>query len=201
LQHSDRRQALSYAQARTSSKVAHEYLIFAATYGLLFFGTPHAGSDKAVWLSYANKLSTLVLTQSTDGFKNGLVDALRSESETLQIISEMFIPIKSNFRIYYFWEQEMTKLPLGRKDYIVAPSSAAPMDDEAERCGIAANHSKMNRFDDPSSNEFRRVIDAIVRYAAEAKEVIPARMEEVEDLLQRARRREIAELQRRAGIL
>ena len=51
---------------------------------------------------------------STDG---QLLDALREGSETLQNISDMFIPLMKQFRIYFFWEQ--CKTDFGTKlDYV-----------------------------------------------------------------------------------
>jgi len=37
-----------------------------------------------------------------------LVDALAQGSEVLQNITDMFVPLMKNFRIYFFWEQEKT---------------------------------------------------------------------------------------------
>lgn len=43
----------------------------------------------------------------TDG---QLVDALLEGSEVLQNITDMFVPLMKNFRVYFFWEQEKTNL-------------------------------------------------------------------------------------------
>ncbi len=80
-----------------------------------------------------------------------------------------------HFRIFFFWEQATTDLgPLGR-GYVVDQSSAAPTHDETERAGIAADHRGMVRFETPSAQGFRLVADALVRYAAEAGEVVRRR--------------------------
>ena len=50
----------------------------------------------------------------TDG---QLLDALKEGSEVLQNITDMFVPLMKNFRIYFFWEQEKTDLGYAR-DYV-----------------------------------------------------------------------------------
>lgn len=39
-----------------------------------------------------------------------LLDALSEGSEILQNITDMFVPLMKNFRIYFFWEQQKTDL-------------------------------------------------------------------------------------------
>jgi len=51
------------------------------------------------------------LTPSKVVDTNGqLVDALLEGSEVLQNITDMFVPLMKNFRVYFFWEQEKTNL-------------------------------------------------------------------------------------------
>ena len=50
----------------------------------------------------------------TDG---QLLDALQEGSEVLQNITDMFVPLMKNFRIYFFWEQEKTDFGTSR-DYV-----------------------------------------------------------------------------------
>lgn len=145
---SDKVQGLSYAQTRTGYKVSHDYSIFSCTYGILFFGTPHHGASKA-GLDYLEKLGAGA-TLGTMSKKSDLVSALESESETLQNITDYFVPIMRNFNIFFFWEQDRTNLlnlGLLGSDYIVAQQSAAPTYDETERAAIAADHCGMVRFE------------------------------------------------------
>lgn len=180
------RQALSYSHTRTGSKVSHEYDIFSSTYGILFFGTPHAGSEKANWLAYLKNIS--LSTHSN------LVSALEKESETLQNITDYFVPLMKNFSIFFFWEQRMTKLKVGLKDYIVSRESAAPLYDDTERAGIEADHSGMVKFDKPSSQAFQMVIDALLRYCAEAPAVISRNRAYAAEFLNRERNRQALEV-------
>ena len=41
----------------------------------------------------------------TDG---QLLEILQESSEVLQNITDMFVPLMKNFRIFFFWEQEKT---------------------------------------------------------------------------------------------
>jgi len=75
------------------------------------------------------------------------------------------------FRVFFFWEQHETDLKYTR-DFIVEESSAAPIIDNTERCGIAADHREMCRFAKSNDPGFRTVIAALKRYAREAPGVV-----------------------------
>ncbi|KAK4155051.1 protein SERAC1, partial [Chaetomidium leptoderma] len=191
-------QALSYAQTRTGHKVSHDYSIFSCTYGILFFGTPHHGSSKATWLDYLKKLGAAA-TLGGMSRKSDLVSALENESETLQNITDYFVPIMRHFHLFFFWEQSRTSLgPLG-SDYIVTHESAAPAYDETERAAIAADHRGMVRFETPSSQGFRMVVDALIRYCDDAAEVVGQRRADAARTLALERSREAAETLRNTG--
>jgi protein SERAC1 len=165
--------------------VCHEYDIFASTYGILFFGTPHAGSEKADWLSYFQKLT--FAASSFRISKSDLVQALRMQSETLQNITDYFVPMMRHFRVYFFWEQKKTDLRLFRKDYVVTVDSAAPAYNDTERAGISADHSGLVKFERPDDPGFLMVVEALLRYCEDAPEVIRIRQQEAAELLERER--------------
>ncbi|KAI1264767.1 hypothetical protein F5Y18DRAFT_427916 [Xylariaceae sp. FL1019] len=161
------RQALAYSHSRSADKISHLHSICACTYGILFFGTPHHGSSKASLLSTLQKLTSLTVPRRFGRVERGLVKALQEESETLQNITDFFIPLMKDFHIHFFWEQEKTDLKYG-KDYIVTRESAAPTFDDTERSGIPADHSGMVKFDDSTSSAFRLVIATLQRYCEDA---------------------------------
>jgi len=103
-----------------------------------------------------------------------LLSALEDGSETLQNITDQFAPLSPNFRIYFFWEQERTDLKY-TKDYIVDEASAAPILDNTERSGIAADHRGICKFETSSSQGFRTVVAALQRYSRNAPEIVKAR--------------------------
>ncbi|KAK3331189.1 ribonuclease-like protein p/mrp subunit [Apodospora peruviana] len=168
------RRALTYAKTRTGHKVSHDYKIFTCTYGILFFGTPHHGSDLAKWLGFLKKLGALS-SGGVASSKSSLVNALARESETLLNITDYFIPIMKHFNIYFFWETEKTNL-FAKKEYIVSRESAAPCHDNTERAGIHADHSGMVKFETPENQGFRMVVDALLRYSEDAPAVIARKL-------------------------
>lgn len=189
-------QAISNSKERTSDKVCGDHDIFACTYGLLFFGTPHHGSNAADWLSYMGKVAALASSRN----KSSLVNALRRESETLQNVTDYFVPMMGHFNIFFSWEQEKTKLP-GKftSKYIVTSESTALNYDNIERAGIAANHSNLVKFD-ASSPGFRTVVETIIRYCRDASASIKLRHEYAAKSLYEERHVEIMQTLRRAGV-
>ena len=98
-------------------------------------------------------------------------------SEMLQELSDQFAPLLSRFRIFNFWEA----VPTGfRKTAtcVVEESSAAPLWDDVERCGISATHSAMVKFKTQLDSGFRVITDALLRYIRLAPELITIRWEQ-----------------------
>lgn len=110
-------QALAYSASRTSKLIQHLHSIFVSTYAVLFLGTPHAGSSKASLASTGRKMIDALVPSKIWDTEGQLLDALQEGSETLQNITDIFVPLMKNFRIYFFWEQEKTDLGTS-KDYV-----------------------------------------------------------------------------------
>jgi hypothetical protein len=51
-----------------------------------------------------------------------LLRALKEGSEVLQEVTDNFVPLMKDLRVYYFWEQEKTDLGY-KLDYVSAPPS------------------------------------------------------------------------------
>ncbi len=83
---------------------------------------------------------------------------------------------------------------LKKADYIVTEASAAPMLDNTERCGIAADHSEMCKFESAGCQAFRDVIAALKRYSRSAPNVISTRVGREKEATLQIRREEAAEL-------
>ena len=101
----------------------------------------------------------------------------------------------ANFRNFFFWEQEKTDLKYA-KEYIVDETSAAPILDNTERCGIAADHRGMCRFEKSTSQGFRTAVAALRRYSQEAPQVISSRLSKTAEMLSENRRYEAMEMLR-----
>ncbi|TVY40134.1 Protein SERAC1 [Lachnellula subtilissima] len=169
------KRALAYSASRSAPKIRHLQSVYTCTYAILFFGTPHNGSNKARLLSSLQKLATLAIPKTAMQFESSLLKALEQESETLQNITDQFAPLMCNFCIFFFWEQEQTDLKY-TKECIVDEASAAPILDDTERSGIAGDHRGMCRFEKNTSQDFRTVVAALRRYSQQAPEVIYGRL-------------------------
>jgi hypothetical protein len=185
------KKALAYSASRTSAQVAHLYTIFVSTYGILFFGTPHNCTDTANWFALeSTRSSELFSSAEPDGQFNTV---LHRDSETLEIITDQFAPLMKQFHIFFFWEEIQTSLG-HRSGFIVEESSAAPILDNTERCGVDATHSRMVKFSDKNSSSYRTIMAALRRYCREAPRVIAHRWEVALEALTRARSSEAFEL-------
>ncbi|XHG00877.1 hypothetical protein AWENTII_004291 [Aspergillus wentii] len=189
------KRALAYAESRSTVKLNHIHSIYTCTFGILFFGTPHHGSSKARLLRSLQKLVSISTPKRAIDVESGLVKALEQESEILQNITDQFTPLMSNFHIAFFWEQEKTDLKYTR-DYIVEETSAAPILDNTERCGIAADHRGMCKFNDPYSQGFRTAVARLRHYSQLAPEVIRDRLQVRAVSLQEQKQRGALEMMR-----
>ncbi|KAJ9655480.1 hypothetical protein H2198_005666 [Neophaeococcomyces mojaviensis] len=131
----------------------------------------------------------------TSAISSRLITGVKEDSETLQDINDQFCPLMSRFRCFFFWEQEKTLLKsTSKRDYIVPETSAAPILDNTERCGIAADHANMCRFNSPKCQGFRDIVSALRRYRQEAPAVVAARVKRSEQILLQQRHDEAMEL-------
>lgn len=144
-------------------------------------------------LGSLQKVASFAVPSSIVDFESGLVNALETESETLQNITDQFAPLMSKFRIFFFWEQEKTDLKY-KRDYIVDKSSAAPILDNTERSGISADHREMCKFKSPNDQGFRTVASALRRYAREAPHLVQKRCQRAAEVQRNERLTEAAEL-------
>jgi hypothetical protein len=100
-----------------SHKIEHLHSIHVSTYGILFFGTPHQGSDKTTLATFAQRVVDVVMPSRLVDTDAQLLDALKMGSEVLQDITDSFTPLTKRYRIYYFWEQEKTDFGV-KWDYV-----------------------------------------------------------------------------------
>ncbi|KAF2647563.1 ribonuclease-like protein p/mrp subunit [Lophiostoma macrostomum CBS 122681] len=187
------KRALAYSASRTSKLVQHLYSIFVSTYGILFLGTPHNGSNKAALASIGSRMINALAPSRVVDTDSQLADALAEGSEVLQNITDMFAPLMKNFRIYFFWEQE--KMNLGTKyAYIVDENSAAPILDNTDRAGLPYDHRDMVKFETRTSPGYRLVVASLLRYSREAPGIVDRRWIDAKDMLKQKRQQEAAEL-------
>lgn len=157
------------------------------------------GGSKARLLGSLQRLASLAVPKKALQTESSLINALEEESETLQNITDQFAPLMSNFHIFFFWEQEKTDL-IYTKDYIVDEASAAPILDNTERSGIAADHRGICKFEKSSDQGFRTVMSALRRYNQQASEVVTGRNIRALNALNERRWHEATELVKGAQV-
>ncbi|KAE8449286.1 hypothetical protein EG329_008186 [Mollisiaceae sp. DMI_Dod_QoI] len=181
------KRALAYSNTSRAKQVQHRRSIFTATYGIIFFGTPHNGMSETALQAEASLMPTAALSQ--------LSSALAKTSHTLQDISDQFAPLTKRFSIYLFWEQLETRFGTTNV-YVVDHDSADPGWESAERAGLDADHSQMCKFVSENDGRFKLVLSACKRYIQDAPRVVRARWNEDRELLAMERKQEAAEMLR-----
>ncbi|KAL4868892.1 hypothetical protein BDV12DRAFT_91119 [Aspergillus spectabilis] len=168
------KRALIYSRSLTNEKVEHLRSIYVSTYGILFLGTPHNGSEVAKWGLLLQNICSAVLPKKFMETSPQLIKALKTNNETLQNINSLFTDMIPRFRIYFFHETLSTDFK-GTRELIVDETSAAPYADGVERMGIEANHSHMCKFDDDNAPGYEAVAEALLRYSRDAPATIHER--------------------------
>jgi hypothetical protein len=168
------KRALIYSSEIRGNYIEHLRSIFVSTYGILFLGTPHKGSDAAKWGSRLERICDAILPSKLVDTQPQLIDALTSHSETLQNIDRQFSQLTSRFHMFFFHEGKPTNLK-GTLQYIVDEVSASPDIQNVERAGIQQDHSHMSKFENENAPGFSLVTEAIQRFAGEAPEKIDIR--------------------------
>lgn len=204
-------QALIYSSEIRGAKTEHLRSIFVSTYGILFLGTPHKGADVAKWGSRLEWICSAVMPQNSTAPQ--LVEALKTNNETLQNIDRQFIQIMNKYHIYFFHEAKPTHLKGSNTSrfvsawsfwrlilktltsvQIVDEESASPTVQDVERAGIQADHSHMCKFESDSSPGFDLVAEGIQRYSEDAPSTIKTRWQLEKDIGNVQRKADAAEL-------
>lgn len=187
------KRTLIYCRNVSNEKIEHLRSIFVSTYGILFLGTPHNGSDVAKWGLLLQNICSAVLPRKFFDSSPHLVKILRSNNETLQNINSLFVEIMSRFHIYFFHETLPTDVK-GTREVIVDESSAAPQMEGVERMGIEADHRNMCKFEDDGAPGYEAVAEALLRYSRDAPHTIVERWAEEEETRRVMKRTKVREI-------
>lgn len=187
------KRALIHCKNVSSEKIEHLRSIYVSTYGILFLGTPHNGSDIARWGALLQNICSAVLPKRFLETSPHLVKALRTNNETLQNINSLFAEIMGRFHVYFFHESRSTDVK-GSREVIVDESSAAPYLEGVERMGIDADHSSMCKFDGENAPGYEVVAEALLRYSRDSPSVILKRWHEEMHLRDTAKRTKAEEI-------
>jgi len=185
------KRCLIYAKSLRHAHTERLRSIYVSTYGILFLGTPHNGSDLAKWGTLLQSICAAVLPKKFFDTSPQLIEALKTNNETLQNINRFFIEIIGRYRVYFFHESKPMDLK-GTISFVVDEDSAAPVIEGVERMGIERDHSHMCKFEDENAPGYDVVAEAIQRYAEEAPATISKRWIE-ERRIRDVERREAAQ--------
>ncbi|KAE8371208.1 lipa and NB-ARC domain protein [Aspergillus bertholletiae] len=192
------KRALIYCKNVSDAKIQHLRSVYVSTYGILFLGTPHNGSDIAKWGLLLQNICSAVLPKKYMESSSQLVKALRTNNETLQNINSLFADMMSRFHIYFFHETLSTDVK-GTRELIVDESSAAPYAEGVERMGIEADHRHMCKFEDDNAPGYEAVAEALLRYSRDAPATILDRWTEEEQTRRAATQNKLKDLLRDGG--
>jgi len=146
-------------EARLSPTLEYRQII-QATYGLVFFATPHHGGNFASFGDIASKIVRKVLHNPDNTF----IEVLRTDSFYSDEINENFNRLLGNFKVVSFFEG----LQHNGIGVIVDRSSAVLNQPDEERLGIEADHVNICRFATADDDTYQQVEGNIVRLAGNA---------------------------------
>jgi hypothetical protein len=79
-----------------------------STYGIVFFGTPHACATSGEFQKILNNIGRIFISGNST-----VLQLLRRDSEYLRYLTELYSPISSHFRTIVFYEEFNTPLSKG----------------------------------------------------------------------------------------
>ncbi|RYP63662.1 hypothetical protein DL769_006917 [Monosporascus sp. CRB-8-3] len=181
------KRALLYSNDLKASQHEDYRSIYVSTYGIVFLGTPHTGSDMAAWGTVLQAMSDAVVPKSFFQSESVLLRTLKRDNETLQNINNHFLDIYQRFKILMAHENHKTDLK-GTRMLIVDANSAGPQLPGVTYYAIEATHSGMCKFESKNAPGYRTIVTAIRDWVGEAPDVIATRWRvEDEEKLARAK--------------
>ncbi|KAF2417713.1 hypothetical protein EJ08DRAFT_703291 [Tothia fuscella] len=154
--------ALKFSQDQQEFQ-SHLFSMFKSTYGVIFFGTPHRGSEMASIGKIAAKISGLGLAESS----HRLLRSLEVGSSELERISDslsrMLPKQVKGLQIYSFLEG----LPLTGVSFpgkVVEEYSSIIGDAYEGKAVLQANHMDMCRYQNPQSHDYQLVAGVVRRW-------------------------------------
>ncbi|PVI02224.1 hypothetical protein DM02DRAFT_702368, partial [Periconia macrospinosa] len=136
--------------------------IRSATYGIIFFATPHRGGNKATLGMILSDIINISMMKPP----SKLIEALRKDSAYLEQLDSEFRHQLEDFFFVNFREQR----PLGAAGIIVDDHSAQlGLPWKRERSiAVDRDHSNICKFDSPDSGDYEQVEDEVKRLVKDA---------------------------------
>lgn len=104
------KRALLYSNDVRSSHHEDYRSIYVSTFGLMFLGTPHTGSDMATWGLVLQGMSDAIMPKKFFESESVLLKTLKKDNETLSNINNHFLDIYQRFRIHMAHENHKTDI-------------------------------------------------------------------------------------------
>ncbi|CAH0037519.1 unnamed protein product [Clonostachys solani] len=148
---------------------SHLHDVYEKTHAIAFMGTPHHGSELAIWAERLLKSVNVVQRRNTD-----IVGVLNEKSEVLERIQEEFLTIiwgkekdvSKQIQITCFHEELPTSIKGFNKIVVSKESAALP---GSIKIGIHRDHTQMTKFSDQEDPGFKAVCGELRRWATSAK--------------------------------
>ncbi|KAI1173201.1 hypothetical protein F4777DRAFT_558875 [Nemania sp. FL0916] len=168
--------ALIHSDARRQGALGEHRSIKISTYGVLYIGTPHQGSDAVPLGRVFADIASIFIKTNDRILKN-----LERDSEWLQQQLSHYKSISGDFVTKFAYETYPTRIALG-KSILVVPSASAvvPGDADAEPIAITADHTNMVKFNGNTDAGYIRISETLQIMAPTAVGVIQSRWEEEE---------------------
>ncbi|KAI0886796.1 uncharacterized protein GGS22DRAFT_158690 [Annulohypoxylon maeteangense] len=168
------KRALLYSNDLRASQHEDYRSIYVSTYGLIFLGTPHTGSEIAGWGTMLQGMSDAVVPRTFFQSESVLLKTLKRDNETLQNINNHFLDIYQRFKILMAHENHKTDMK-GTRMLIVDAQSAGPQLPGVTYYAIEATHSGMCKFESRNAPGYRTIATAIREWVVDAPDVIATR--------------------------
>jgi len=128
-----------------------------STYGVVFFGTPHAGANGAEFQAVLNNIVRIFVPGNSK-----ILQLLKRDSDYLRYLTELYSPISSHFKTVFFWEEFNTPLVKGASIMIV-PRTSAVVSGATNSVAIALHkhHIDLVKYSSEHDGAFETVSDQI----------------------------------------
>ncbi|KAI1124664.1 Alpha/Beta hydrolase protein [Nemania abortiva] len=160
--------ALIHSDAARYGVLRDRRLVITSTYGVLYMGTPHRGSDG---MSLGRLLANIasIFTPVDDR----IPQHLERDSEWLQQQLNQYNPVSNKFATRFAYERYETTVLLGYKTLVVPRAPAIiPSQEDVESIAIFADHISMTKFSENTDKGYVKISEALQIMAMNAKKAI-----------------------------
>jgi len=145
------KQALAWARIEPQYRCLEEMTI-----GILFFGTPHRGTEKAAYGAILAKIATTVLNKPNPS----LLNALQTNSNELMRLSSEFKFRLAQYQVVSFYELK----PMAMFSTLIVEKHSALLEvDGEDQIPVDANHSDICKFPSRKDQYYEKCYKRILR--------------------------------------